>query len=134
MQQAHDTQAGRFVLLDTHEPGRADGALCRQRPDWLYAKLRADQATPLFLFLHHLPFRVGLQRMDSIRLLDDGPLLDTLRPCLPRVRHLFIGHLHRTVAGFWHGVPFLGVRGTRHQIALDFITTDVAPVSFEALG
>ncbi len=132
VQQAFDTQAGRFVLLDKHEPGRADGALCRQRLDWLDAELRADQAAPLFLFLHHPPFRFWLQRVDSIRLLDDGPLLDTLRPYRPRVRHLFIGHLHRTVAGSWHGVPFSGVRGTGHQIALDFIMADVAPVSFEA--
>jgi 3',5'-cyclic-AMP phosphodiesterase len=116
VQQAFSTEAGRFVLLDTHEPGRADGTLCRRRLNWLDAELRADQATPLFLFLHHPPFRVGLQRMDRIR------LLDTLRPHLPRVRHLFIGHLHRTVAGSWHGIPFSGVRGTSHQIALDFIT------------
>ena len=134
MQQAFDTQAGRFVLLDTHEPDRAGGALCWQRLDRLDAELRTDQAAPLFLFLHHPPFRVGLQRMDSIRLLDDGPLLDTLRPYLPRVRHLLIGHLHRTVTDSWHGVPFSGVRGTSHQIALDFITADVAPVSFEAPG
>ena len=134
VQQAFGTEAGRFVLLDTHEPGRADGALCRRRLDWLDAELRADQAAPLFLFLHHPPFRVGLQRMDRIRMLDGGPLLDALRPHLPRVRHLFIGHLHRTVAGSWHGIPFSGVRGTSHQIALDFITPDVAPVSFEAPG
>ena len=72
--------------------------------------------------------------MDRIRLLDEELLLDTLRPHLPRVRHLFIGHLHRTVAGSWHGIPFTGVRGISHQIALDFITPDVAPVSFEAPG
>ena len=134
VQQAFGTGAGRFVLLDTHEPGHAEGALCGRRLDWLDAELRADQAAPLFLFLHHPPFHVGLQRMDRIRLLDGGPLLDTLRPHLPRVRHLFIGHLHRTIAGSWHGIPFSGVRGTSHQIALDFITADVAPVSFEAPG
>lgn len=47
---------------------------------------------------------------------------------------MFIGHLHRTVAGSWHGIPFSGVRGTSHQIALDFITADVTPVSFELPG
>lgn len=134
VQQAFGTEAGRFILLDTHEPGRAEGALCRRRLGWLEAELRADQAAPVFIFLHHPPFRVGLQRMDHIRLLDDGLLLDTLRPHLPRVRHLFVGHLHRTIAGSWHGIPLSGVRGTSHQIALDFVTADVAQVSFEAPG
>lgn len=50
------------------------------------------------------------------------------------MRHLFIGHLHRTVAGSWHGIPFSGVRGTSHQVALDFVTAGVVPVSFEAPG
>lgn len=32
------------------------------------------------------------------------------------------------------GSPFTGVRGTNHQIALDFVTRGIAPVSFEAPG
>jgi len=133
VQEAFDTPEGRFLVLDTHEPGRAEGRLCTRRLAWLGRELR-DSKGPVFLCLHHPPFRVGLGRMDRIRLLDGDPLLGILRPHISRVRHLFVGHLHRAMAGSWHGIPFSGVRGTNHQIALDFVTQDVAPVSFEAPG
>ncbi len=130
VQEAFDTPQGRFLVLDTNEPGKAEGRLCGRRLAWLEQELR-DSTRPVFLCLHHPPFRVGLERMDRIRLLDSDPLLAVLRPQLSRIRHLFVGHLHRAIAGSWHGVPFSGVRGTNHQIALDFVTQDVAPVSFE---
>jgi len=133
VQEAFDTPEGRFIILDTHEPGRAEGGLCDRRLAWLERQLTSSSG-PVLLCLHHPPFRVGLGRMDRIRLLDADPLLAVLRPHLGRIRHLFVGHLHRALAGSWHGVPFSGVRGTNHQIALDFVTQDVAPVSFEALG
>jgi len=133
VQQAFDTPEGRFIVLDTHTPGRAEGGLCAQRLAWLEQRLWESQG-PVFLCLHHPPFHVGLGRMDRIRLLDGDALLDALRPHLGRIRHLFVGHLHRAIAGSWHGIPFSGVRGTNHQIALDFVTQDVAPVSFEAPG
>lgn len=133
VQEAFDTPDGRFVVLDTHEPGRAEGGLCDLRLGWLERELRVS-AGPVFLCLHHPPFSVGLGRMDRICLLDGKPLLSVLRPHLDRMRHMFVGHLHRAMAGSWHGLPFSGVRGTSHQIALDFVTQDVAPVSFEAPG
>lgn len=133
VQEAFDTPEGRFIVLDTHEPGRAEGRLCDQRLAWLEHAIR-DSSGPVFLCLHHPPFRVGLGRMDRIRLLDGDPLLAVLRLHPGRVRHLFVGHLHRILAGSWHGSAFSGVRGTNHQIALDFVPQDVAPVSFEAPG
>lgn len=133
VQEGFETEAGRFVVLDTHEPGRAEGGLCSRRLTWLERELRGGSG-PVLLCLHHPPFRVGLGRMDRILLLDGSALLEVLRPHLARVRHIFVGHLHRVIAGSWHGVPFSGVRGTNHQIALDFVTQNVAPVSFEAPG
>lgn len=133
VQEAFDTPEGHFLVLDTHEPGRAGGDLCARRLAWLERELQVNGG-PVFLCLHHPPFQVGLGRMDRIRLLDGGPLLDVLRPQMSRIRHLFVGHLHRSIAGSWHGMPFSGVRGTNHQIALDFVTQNVAPVSFEPPG
>lgn len=134
VQHVIDVDVGRLVFMDTNEPGRADGRLCRERLGWLCERLEEVPGVPILLFLHHPPFRAGLSRMDQIRLQDADSLLDALKPYLPRIRHLFVGHLHRAVAGSWHGVPFSGVRGTSHQIALDFLTEDIAPLSFEAPG
>ena len=133
VQEAFNTPEGHFIVLDTHEPWRAEGGLCDRRLGWLERELLVSVG-PVFLCLHHPPFPVGLGRMDRIRLLDGGPLLSVLRPHLGRVRHMLVGHLHRALAGSWHGVPFSGARGTNHQIALDFVTQDVAPLSFEAPG
>ncbi|MCQ4161599.1 phosphodiesterase [Roseomonas sp. GC11] len=134
VQQAFAMPEGLGLLLDTHEPGRAEGRLCPARLSWLEAALRGGSG-PVFLFLHHPPFRVGLGRMDDIRLREGaGELENILWRHRARLRHLFIGHLHRAVAGSWRGLPFTGVRGTNHQIALDFVTQGVAPVSFEAPG
>ena len=133
VQQVIETSAGRLVLLDTHEHGRPEGRLCGQRLEWLGEKI-ADCTDPIFLFLHHPPISVGFHRMDSIRLQEADALADVLERSNAPIRHLFFGHLQRNIAGSWRKWPFSGVRGTSHQIALDFTTQDYAPVSFEASG
>lgn len=133
VQQAIDTPAGRLILLDTHEPGRAEGRLCQRRLEWLDEAITASSG-PIFLFMHHPPFDVGFDRMDSIRLLDADALAVVMARARDSIRHLFVGHLHRNVAGSWRGWSFSGVRGTSHQIALDFTTQGFAPVSFEVSG
>lgn len=134
VQQAISTTEGRLLLLDTSEIGMPDGRLCERRLAWLKDRIEEQPESLLFLFLHHPPFRVGLQRMDSIRLLNGDILFEVLRPHLSRIRHFFVGHLHRMIAGSWRGIPFSGVRGTSHQIELDFKTSNVASVSFDSPG
>lgn len=134
IQQVIDTIAGRIILLDTHAPRAAHGRLCEARLAWLAERIEESAPGPLYLFVHHPPFTVGLRRMDDIRLHDAEALRTVLAASGQRVRHLFVGHLHRSIAGSWHGLPFSGVRGTSHQIALDFKTAGFAPVSFEPPG
>jgi len=47
------------------------------------------------------------------------------------VRHLFFGHVHRPISGSWHGVPFSTLRGTNHQVWLDFAAKGDIPGSHE---
>lgn len=133
IQQVVDTSVGSLILIDTLEGGRAEGRLCQQRLEWLGEKLD-DCSDPVFLFLHHPPVSVGFDRMDHIRLQDADELASVLELSNASVRHPFFGHLHRNIAGSWRKWPFSGVRGTSHQIALDFTTIGYAPVSFEAAG
>ncbi|MGE6742085.1 phosphodiesterase [Allorhizobium pseudoryzae] len=129
-----ETVVGRMVLLDTQDPGSAEGRLCEARLAWLRARLAENDQAPVYLFAHHPPVPVGLQRMDAIRLRDAEAFMAALLPFRDRLRHLFFGHLHRAISGTWRDLPFSGVRGTSHQIALDFTTPDIAPVSFETPG
>lgn len=120
VQRAVDTPAGRFLLLDTKEPGTHAGRLGAARLGWLAERLAEDGgARPVFLFLHHPPAASGIAGMDRIPLLDAEALWGVLAPHRARVRHVFHGHLHRPFSGSWRGVPFSSLRGTSHQVALD---------------
>jgi 3',5'-cyclic-AMP phosphodiesterase len=126
-----DTSAGRFICLDTNVPGEHFGGLCNRRLAWLRDELARSRGKPIYLFMHHPPFRVGLKKMDSIWLRDGetlGALIDEAGP----VKHLFFGHLHRPLSGSWRGIPFANLPSTVHQVALDFVMEDDVPGSHEA--
>lgn len=131
VQSVVDVSAGALILIDSNEPGTACGHLCRDRLRWLADCLTDTGPRPVFLFLHHAPFDVGIPSMDRIRLRDGDILGEILLPHTRRIRHLFFGHLHRPLSGSWRGIPFSTLYGTNHQVALDFIRGDAVPGSHE---
>ena len=46
--------------------------------------------------------------------------------------YLFMGHLHRPIAGTWRGIPFHIQRALTHQVAFDFETEGHIPGTQEA--
>jgi len=120
----------RFVALDTHEPGVSWGVYCEQRAAWLSAELESH-ALPVYLFMHHPPFPVGMTSMDRISMREPGRLRAAIEPHRQRIRHLFFGHLHRPVAGSWLGIPVSTQRATSHQVALDLGAGPQVPGSHE---
>lgn len=119
VQSAIDAPAGRMLLLDTNEPGVPHGAFCARRAEWLKVALAAAPTEPVWLFMHHPPFPIGIPTMDRIGLLDAAPLIEAIEPHRGRIRHLFFGHVHRPIGGSWRGIPVSTVRGTSHQVALE---------------
>ena len=111
---ALDTREGRVILLDTLEPHRVGGRLCEARLAWLERELEAARGRPVFLFMHHPPFRVHLPALDRVRLMDADAFLDVVRRH-GGVRHIFAGHVHRPISGTWHGIAFSILFGTSHQ-------------------
>ncbi|WP_137387737.1 phosphodiesterase [Rhodoligotrophos defluvii] len=108
-----------LLTLDTKgEEGHA-GAYCSARLAWLETEL-AGAAGPVLIFMHHPPFAVGIARMDEIALADRKAFAEIVKPHAHRISHLFLGHLHRPVAGNWLGIPFTVVRSINHQVALRF--------------
>ena len=67
---------------------------------------------PIYLFLHHPPFKVGIGSLDDCMLLDPEPL-GRLLLAHGNVRHIFYGHVHRPIfgsfgnewRGLWGGMP-----------------------------
>ena len=114
------TDAGEFLILDslvTREIGR----LCETRLAWLKERLTAAEQAgrDVYLFLHHVPFDIGMRWLDGIKLENGDQFQDVLKG-FSNIRHMFFGHVHRPVHGSWHGVPFSTVRATVHQAALQF--------------
>lgn len=130
VQTAIDTAAGRFVLLDTHAGPTSEGAFCEQRARWLSRILDEVGARPVFLFMHHPPFDIGLPSMDRIRLLDTGAFEQAIAG-RSTVRHIFLGHVHRPICGSWKGVPYSIAPATNHQVAFEFETLRPVPHSLE---
>ena len=126
-----DSKAGRMVFLDTHQPGTHAGWYCEDRQQWLFRQLGAATG-PVFLFMHHPPFDVGLAPMDRLGIVQRDAVAEIIRPFRTRVRHLFFGHVHRPISGSWMGIPFSTLRGTSHQVCLDWTATgDSIPGSHE---
>ena len=122
LQSAIATGHGRFLLLDTLEPGVPWGNYCARRREWLGAQLREAGDEPIWLVMHHPPFAVGIPSMDQYSLRDPEAFWSVIAPHRARIRHLFFGHLHRPIGGSWHGIPFSCTASPNHQIAPDLAT------------
>jgi 3',5'-cyclic AMP phosphodiesterase CpdA len=125
--------AATIVTLDTLNEAAPDhaGLLCEARLDFLEKTLASAPADrPLLLFQHHPPFDTGLRYMDGIKLANPEAEWDVIA----RTRkpdYLFMGHLHRPIAGVWRGIPFHIQRALSHQVAFDLETADHIPGSHE---
>jgi 3',5'-cyclic AMP phosphodiesterase CpdA len=120
VQGTQDTTAGRLVFLDTLDETSHAGQMCEKRFHWLERALaEAPAEKPIFLFMHHPPFEVGVHAMDKIALAERERFRAVVAPHVRRIRHLFFGHVHRPIFGSWAGIPFSTIRGTNHQVWFD---------------
>ena len=109
----------RLICLDTLDEGKRGGLLCQARLKWLEQEL-ASSSEPVYLFMHHPPFKVGLTSMDKDNLANSDGFWNILNPHRHRIRHLFLGHLHRTVTGSWKGISFSCPPSPVHQTPFEF--------------
>ena len=113
-----ETEAGSLLFLDSNQPGTHAGWYCEDRLDWLERQLSTAER-PVFLFMHHPPFRVGMTPLDRISLQQADEFQAVIGPHAGRIRHLFYGHVHRPICGSWLGIPASTIRGTNHQVWFD---------------
>jgi 3',5'-cyclic AMP phosphodiesterase CpdA len=115
-----DVSAGRLVCLDTLDETSHAGQLCERRLAWCARALaETPPDRPVYLFMHHPPFEVGVHEMDRIALAERAAFAELIKPHKDRIRHLFFGHVHRPISGNWMGIPFSTLRGTNHQVWFD---------------
>lgn len=131
VQQAIDLPDCRLVILDTlsgppyDHADRHSGLLCRTRLDWFADKLATAGDRPVLVFMHHPPHRTGFSGMDAIRLTNEEEFYDVaLRH--GNVRHIFAGHVHRTIGGSHRGIPFSIFKSTAHQQPMPFDSPDTS--------
>jgi len=134
VQGVHHFDAATIVTLDTLNEDTPDhaGILCEARLRFLAEALGSAPADrPLLLFQHHPPFDSGLRYMDTIKLANGEAEWEVFA----RTRkpdYMFMGHLHRPIAGTWRGIPFHIQRALTHQVAFDFETEHHIPGTHEA--
>ena len=131
LQSVLQTDAGPFVLMDTVEAGKGWGSYCDKRVDWLVRQVDAAEGRPVYLFMHHPPFDVGIPCLDKLGLGADGERIAAALAPYDNIRHIFFGHVHRPITGSWRGIPFSTMRGTNHQVPFDFDSIEVVPKSHE---
>ena len=106
------------VLLDSSVDAKPHGTLEATTLAWLDASLAAASERPALLFLHHPPFRTGIEHMDVQNLLNAGDLAPIIRKH-PRVRLVAAGHVHRATLTHFAGVPATICPAPNHAVALD---------------
>lgn len=117
VQSAVQIDGQHLVFLDTlAADGSHSGELCDARLSWLKHRLDEIGAAPVLLFLHHPPFPIGIPLLDSLALKSPERLASVLAG--RNIRHMFLGHLHRAIAGSWNGIPFSVLRSTVSQFSL----------------
>lgn len=136
VQHAADLPGHRIITLDTldgppFDNDHHEGRLCQDRMAWLArAMAGAGDRTPL-VFMHHPPFDTGIVGMDRIKLVDGDSVLALI--AARRRAHLFCGHVHRTISGSTHGVPWTIFKSPCHQGVID-LETDNASLSIDEPG
>jgi 3',5'-cyclic AMP phosphodiesterase CpdA len=131
VQRVVDLDTCRLVALDTlNAPpyGAAEavsGFLCDQRLAWLDRQLSTADARPVLIFMHHPPHATGFAGMDTIRLQNDDAFYAVLQKH-GIVRHVFAGHVHRTISGSCRRIPFSIFKSTVHQQPMTFDSLDTS--------
>jgi 3',5'-cyclic-AMP phosphodiesterase len=108
----------RLIGLDTTVPEHHHGLMCEQRLRWLDDTLNARRDFPTLIFMHHPPFRTGVQWMDASGL-HGGRMMEEVVRRHRQVVRVACGHLHRPIHVAWGGTIASVSPSTCHQVALN---------------
>ena len=107
----------------TFVPGHHHGMMCEERLRWLDDTLSARRDCPTLIFMHHPPFRTGVQWMDASGLHGGRTMEEIVRRHRQVVR-VACGHIHRPIHVAWGGTIASTSPSTCHQVALNLAGQD----------
>lgn len=105
----------RLVGLDTVVPEAPHGELCAARLAWLEARLAEAPARPTVIFMHHHPFRCGIEFMDAMRC-SGGAAFGAIVARNPQIERILCGHIHRPIQRNFHGTTACVAPSTARQL------------------
>jgi Icc protein len=108
----------RLVALDTLVPGQPNGELCKERLEWVDARLGEAPEQPTLILMHHPPFKSGIETMDGMRC-KGGSKLGAIVERHPQVERVVCGHIHRPMTIRWHGSTVVTAPSTVVQMELE---------------
>lgn len=117
-----------FLFLDTNETQTHSGSYGKDKLIWLQDRLAASQNRPVYLFMHHPFFDIGIPSLDQIKLKNPDALGAVLQQA-GNIKHIFMGHVHRPISGSWHSIPFSTLPALHRQVPFDLQTTDHVPAN-----
>jgi Icc protein len=88
-----DHEGYHFIALDSLEPGQAGGFLDAAQLSWLHRDLVQHRDQPTIVFVHHHPWPLGLQWIDTMTLRNGEKLMTVLRDHA-QVSWVICGHVH----------------------------------------
>jgi 3',5'-cyclic-AMP phosphodiesterase len=108
----------RLIGLDTTVPEHHHGLVCEQRLRWLDETLSGRPDSPTLIFMHHPPFRTGVQWMDASGL-QGGRMMEEVVRRHRQVVRVACGHIHRPIHVAWGGTIASTSPSTCHQVSLN---------------
>ena len=108
----------RLIGLDTLVPGQGGGVMDDERVCWLDARLGEAPNRPTLIFMHHPPFRTGIDRMDRQGLANSDAFGNVIAQH-QAIEGIVCGHLHRPIHTRWQGTVVTTAPSPAHQVALD---------------
>jgi 3',5'-cyclic AMP phosphodiesterase CpdA len=118
MQYTVESHAVRLIALDTVRPGSDRGEIDAERLAWLDARLAEAPARPTLVFMHHPPFRSGMQVLDALDLEGAGALAAVLARH-PQVERVVAGHIHCEMQARVGGTLAMTASSTGLQIKVE---------------
>ncbi len=126
IQSFQDTEFGRLIFLDSHEPNVIGGIFGADRLAFLETALAGAGELPVTVFIHHPPMDCGIAHFEHIGMHDDGAVMDMLSAHKGGVRHIVFGHIHVPMAGTSSsGIAYSSGQACSHRFITDL--TDPMP-------